>query len=47
MEQTLKQIADELGIDKQRVYRYVNGWLVACANQNNGGCILLCLYFEL
>lgn len=36
MEKTLKQIADELGIDKQRVYRFVKKNRISEAHQKNG-----------
>lgn len=36
MEKTIKQIADELGIDKQRVYRYIKKNHINEAHQKNG-----------
>lgn len=33
---TIKQIADELGIDKQRVYRYIKKNHISEAHQKNG-----------
>lgn len=36
MEKTLKQIADELGVDKQRVYRFVKKNRITEAHQKNG-----------
>ena len=36
MEKTIKQIADELSIDKQRVYRYIKRNCISEAHQKNG-----------
>lgn len=36
MEKTLKQIADEIGVDKQRVYRFVRRNNINEARQENG-----------
>ena len=36
MDKTIKQIADELGIDKQRVYRYIKKNHINEAHQKNG-----------
>ena len=36
MAKTMKQIADEIGIDKQRVYRYIKKNHVNVAHQKNG-----------
>ncbi len=36
MEKTIKQIADELNIDKQRVYRYIKRNCISEAHQKNG-----------
>lgn len=36
MSKTIKQIADELGIDKQRVYRYIKKNHINEAHQKNG-----------
>lgn len=36
MEKTLKEIADELGVDKQKVYRFVKKECINEAHQKNG-----------
>ena len=36
MAKTIKQMADALGVDKQRVYRYIKKNCISEAHQKNG-----------